>query len=38
MISGKTYSSKKQAKYMLTGLPQSQLTDEEISFVESYQD
>ena len=38
MISGKKYSSKKQAKNMLTGLPQSQLTDEEISFVESYQD
>tara|TARA_Y100001968_G_scaffold95198_1_gene85473 strand:+ start:1226 stop:1561 length:336 start_codon:yes stop_codon:yes gene_type:complete len=38
VISGKSYSSKKQAKNMLTGLPQSQLTDEEIKFVESYRD
>jgi hypothetical protein len=38
VISGKTYNSKKQAKNMLTGLPQSQLTDEEINFVESYRD
>ena len=37
-ISGKTYSSKLEAKSKLTGIPQSQLTDEEIKFVESYKD
>ena len=38
IISGKTYSSKKEAKKQLTGIPQSQLTDEEIKFVEGYQE
>ena len=38
VISGKTYSSKKEAKNMLTGVPQTQMTDEERDFYESYQD
>ena len=38
IISGKTYSSKSEAKKRLTGIPQSQLTDEEIKFVEGYQE
>ena len=38
VISGKTYSSKKEAKNKLTGVPQSQMTDEEREFYESYQD
>ena len=38
VISGKTYSSKKEAKNKLTGVPQSQMTDEERDFYESYQD
>ena len=35
-ISGKTYSSRSEAKEKLTGMPQSQLTDDEITFVEGY--
>ena len=38
VISGKTYSSKKEAKNKLTGIPQSQMTDEERDFYVSYQD
>ena len=37
VISGKTYSSKMSAKKALTNIPQSQLTNEEINFVEGYQ-
>ena len=38
VISGKTYASKKEAKNKLTGVPQSQMTDEERDFYVSYQD
>ena len=36
IISGKTYSSKAEARKKLQFIPQSQLTDEEIKFVEGY--
>tara|TARA_Y100001968_G_scaffold331125_1_gene384812 strand:- start:501 stop:839 length:339 start_codon:yes stop_codon:yes gene_type:complete len=36
IISGKTYSSKAEARKQLKFMPQSQLTDEEIRFVEGY--
>ena len=36
MISGKNYPSLKAAREALKFVPQSQLTDEEINFVESY--
>ena len=38
IISGKTYSSKEEAKEVLKQIPQTQRTDEEISFVEGYKE
>ena len=38
VISGKTYSSKLDAKDKLTGIPQTKLTDEERIFVEGYKE
>ena len=36
IISGKSYSSKTAAKKQLQFMPQSELTDEEIKFIEGY--
>ena len=38
ILNNTTYSSRAEAKEILTGLPQTQLSNEEIDFVEGYQE